>query len=413
MTKHYLIIGAGQAGRRMAESLRSYDSEAQIVLVGEENTLPYDRPALSKEGLVSELSLLDSVIQPAEFYESQRILLRLNTRAKAIHPSIKQVELATGEMLSYDELILCTGSRVRQLQVPGAQSVPLYYLRTIEDCRNLRKAAQSKKNVVVIGGGFIGLEVAATLKEHFSCEVSILESGDRILKRSMPKIISDHIHALHEKKGVRLYINTHIHNIEPTEHGTALIHTNHGQLKADLIVVGIGVLPNQELAAEAGVRVNNGIVVDAQGRTSIPHIYATGDVTSHYNPYYENHVRLESWQIAENHPEVIAQHITGLDNHFNDLPWLWSDQYEHNMQMLGDFNHATTVHIRQESDPNKLAYIGLNEAQQLKAVCTINQGRDMSMYRRLMASGCVVPEQITDPSQPLRSLQARTHTNQT
>lgn len=406
MPKHYVIIGAGQAGRRMAESLREHDTAAQISLVGAEPELPYDRPALSKDGLLSEQALSEAFVVPAQFYTEQRIDVYVNTEATSIDPTQRQVHLSDGRILSYDDLILCTGSRVRHLDLPGAQSAPLHYIRTMEDCRALRSAATHKKNVVIIGGGFIGLEVAATLKAHFDCQVTVLENGSRILQRTMPAPVSQFVHELHESKGVQIHLNTHIESLEQRDAHTTAVLTNHGIFEADLIVVGIGVHPNQELAAAAGVKVNNGIVVDAQGRTSVPHIYASGDVTAHTNPYYDKPVRLESWQVAEHHPAVIAEHLHALPSSYQELPWLWSDQYDCSMQMLGDFNYANSIHRRQEADPNRFAWIGLDAEQRLKAVCTVNQGRDMSLYKRLMSSAKPISaELITDSSQSLRDLQ--------
>ncbi len=216
------------------------------------------------------------------------------------------------------------------------------------------------------------------------------------------------MHQLHTDKGVKIELNSCVNSIEKIAEDDYLLHTTNGPVKSELIIVGIGVHPNQELAANAGIAVNNGILVDAQGRTSSKDIYAAGDVTAHFNPFYQGHIRLESWQVAENQPQAVAEHINGnADAAFTDLPWLWSDQYDHNLQMLGDFCFATQVVVRQEANAKNFAILGLNDQQQLKAVCAVNQGRDVSMYRRLMQKECAIPvEQLTDASTPLRGLQS-------
>lgn len=408
MTKRYVIIGAGHAGRRMAESLREIDEKAIIIMVGEEVEIPYDRPALSKEGLVDEDGLRDSFVQSLEFYQDNRIELLLGVKASSIDTENKVVKLNNNDELKYDQLILTTGSRVRTLDVPGAEQAEIHYLRTVADSRKLREKAQHKKQVTVVGGGFIGLEVAATLVNHFNCKVTLLEAGPRILKRVMPKELSDYMHQLHTEKGVDIQLNSCVNSIEKLGEDRYILHTSNGPIESELIIVGIGVHPNQELAADAGIEVKNGILVDEKGRTNIKDVYAAGDVTAHFNPFYQGHMRLESWQIAEHQPQVIAQHIYGDEEAaFTDLPWLWSDQYDHNLQMLGDFCFASQIIVRnEEAKPQNFSILGLNEENQLKAVCAINQGRDMTMYRRLMQKACAIPvEEITDSATPLRSLQ--------
>lgn len=408
MTKRYVIIGAGHAGRRMAESLRELDENAIIIMVGEEVEIPYDRPALSKEGLVDEQGIQDSFVQNLAFYQDNRIELVLGAQASNIDAEKKIITLNNNDKLTYDQLILTTGSRVRTLDIPGAEQAEIYYLRTIVDSRKLREKAQCRKKVTIVGGGFIGLEVAATLTSHFDCEVTLLEAGSRILKRVMPKELSDYMHQLHTKKGVTIELNSCVHSIEKHGEDQYTLHTSNGTIESELIIVGIGVHPNQELAANAGIEVNNGILVDSKGRTNLKDIYAAGDVTAHFNPFYQAHIRLESWQVAENQPQAIAQHIYGdIEAEFTDLPWLWSDQYDHNLQMLGDFCFAAQIIMRQEEGkPQNFAILGLNEENQLKAVCAVNQGRDMTMYRRLMQKECAIPiVQITDSATPLRSLQ--------
>lgn len=408
MCAHYVIIGAGQAGRRTAESLRERDSQSRISLIGEEEHIPYDRPVLSKEGLIDEDSLQSAFVVDKNFYSDQNIHLLLGSPVVSVTPNEKKILLGNDDVIQYDKLIFATGSRVRKLITKGAENANIHYVRTLNDSKQLSQAARGKSHVVIIGGGFIGLEVAATLTTHFKMDVTLLESGERILKRVMPSALSDYMHQLHQEKGINILLNSSLTQIHTHADNTYTLETNHGAIHTELIVAGIGVHPNQELAAAAGIHVNNGIVVDEHGRTNIPDIYAAGDVTAHFNPFYQAHIRLESWQVAENQPVAIANHICGLSSEgFNDIPWLWSDQYTHNLQMLGDFCFASQLVIRQEAKSEHFALIGLNDQQQIKAVCAVNQGRDISMYRRLMQSNCsVAPALLTDSNTPLRSLQS-------
>lgn len=406
MKSEYLIVGAGHAGRRMAESLRELLPAAGITLVGEEPHLPYDRPPLSKEGLIDENAIQETIINDRDFYQENNISLLLDTIVQAIDPKNKIVDLGDNKKIQYEKLILTTGSKAKKLSVEGLTEKDIFYLRTIDDSRNLRAAAQNKKNILVIGGGFIGLEVAATLSSQLKVGVTVLESNDRVLKRVMPKELSTYIENLHEKKGVSIKLNTRIESAEKRG-DVYLIKTNHGPIECDLIIAGIGASPNQELAEKAGIAVDNGILVDEFGQTSLKDIYAAGDVTAHFSEFYNKNIRLESWQIAENQPEALARYLAGEDDaKYNELPWLWSDHYEFNFQLLGDFAFADKILIRQEDEAH-LAIIGLNADNQLKAVCTINQGRDMSMYRRLMQKQCAIPtDQLTDISHPIRALRS-------
>ncbi|WP_069865402.1 NAD(P)/FAD-dependent oxidoreductase [Pseudomonas citronellolis] len=403
MHADYLIVGAGQAGRRAAESLRSLAPAARICLVGEETELPYDRPILSKEALFNAEDEAKAFIQERGFYESQRIELRLGSRVAKVDRAARQVELANGERITYEKLLLATGSRARPYPGQVGEGVELLYLRTLEQARRLRDRLAAGKRLVILGGGFIGLEVAATARK-LGCEVAVLEPAPSLLQRVMPKVIGDYLLALHRQAGVDVCLDTLPGNITRSANGL-LIESSRGTYEADEVLVGIGALPNVELATEIGLLVENGIVVDERCRTCDPHIFAAGDVTCHFNPLLGRHVRVESWQVAEHQPQVAAANMLGNEESYAQLPWLWSDQYQCNLQTLGFFSGTGPVLLRGQVEEGAFSVVELDAEGRLLAVATVNQGRDMAAFKRLAASGKSLDAvALADSASNLRSL---------
>ncbi|AGI24762.1 aromatic hydrocarbons catabolism-related reductase [Pseudomonas sp. ATCC 13867] len=403
MHADYLIIGAGQAGRRAAESLRSLAPAAQVCIVGDEAELPYDRPILSKDALFNVEDEARAFIQDRDFYEHQHIELRLGHRVRNVDPAARQVELANGERISYQKLLLTTGSRARPYPGPVEEGVELLYLRTLEQARQLRSRLAAGKRLVILGGGFIGLEVAASARK-LGCEVTVLEPASSLLQRVMPAAIGEYLLALHRNAGVNVCLDTLPSAIRRGAHGL-IIESSRGECVADEILVGIGALPNVELATAIGLRVENGIVVDERCRTSDPHIFAAGDVTSHFNPLLGRHVRVESWQVAEHQPQVAAANMLGSEECYAQTPWLWSDQYQCNLQTLGFFSGTGPVLLRGKVEDDAFSVIELDAEGRLRAVATVNQGRDMAAFKRLAASGKPLDAAVlADSATNLRSL---------
>ncbi|WP_347556664.1 FAD-dependent oxidoreductase [Robbsia sp. KACC 23696] len=408
--KHYVIVGAGHAARRAAESLRAGDAEAGITLIGDENALPYDRPVLSKEALTKADGTDRAFIRDAAWYDAQRITLLLGTRVTAIDRAQRRVLTDAGKTVPYDALLLATGSRVRPF--PGAvdPDVRVHYVRTVADAQALRAALRPDTRVAILGGGFVGLEVAASART-LGCQVSLFESAPRLLQRSMPAVVGASLGALHRSHGVDIRLATRIDALR--RHGASAIEvvTDRGNVTADVVVVGIGVLPNVALAEAAGLTVENGIVVNAQCRTDDPCIFAAGEVTSHFNPLLQRRLRIESWQVAENQPLVAAANMLGGDEAYAEIPWLWSDQYDCNVQTLGVFEpedqtpSAAHLVLRGDAEGGAYALFALDDAQRLRAAVTVNAGRDMAVCRRLMVSGKTLSSAaLQDSAIALRSL---------
>lgn len=398
-----VIVGAGHAARRAAETLRSLDADVRIVMIGAEDALPYDRPVLSKDALTSADGEARAFIRDAAWYAAQRIELRLGMRVDAIDRAGRRVLLADGCALDYDCLLIATGSRVRLF--PGAvdEGVALHYVRTVEDARALRAAMLPGKRVAVLGGGFIGLEVAASART-LGCETVVIEAAPRVLHRSMPVEIGEYMQALHRAHGVDMRVGTSILAIR--SNGSAcIVETQHGPVDADVIVVGVGVVPNVELARDAGLETVDGIVVDSQCRTADPCVFAAGEVTSHFNPLLMRHLRVESWQVAENQPAVAAVNMLGGDASYAEMPWLWSDQYDCNVQTLGVFDHAHRRVLRGDPARGAFSLFALDGEARLAAAVTVNAGRDMAVCKRLLSSRKVLDAtKLADSEVSLRSL---------
>ncbi|MFH5249642.1 anthranilate 1,2-dioxygenase system ferredoxin--NAD(+) reductase [Burkholderia semiarida] len=399
----FVIVGAGHAARRTAEALRARDAAARIVMIGAERELPYDRPALSKDALLSDGGEQRAFIRDAAWYDAQRIALRLGTRVEAIERDARRVRLDDGTTLPYARLVLATGSRVRAFGGPVDEGVVPHYVRTVGDARSLRARLAAGRRVAVLGGGFIGLEVAAAARQ-LGCDVTVIDPAPRLLQRALPEVVGAFAHRLHEGRGVSFRLATLPRAIRRAPGGGAIVETDRGDVPADIVVVGIGVVPNVELAQAAGLDVDNGIRVDAGCRTADAAIFAAGEVTMHFNPLLGRHVRIESWQVAENQPAVAAANLLGADERYAELPWLWSDQYDCNLQMLGLFGGERTIVVRGDPASGPFTVFGLGDDGRIVAVAAANLGRDIGASRRLIAAGAVPdPVKLADPAVGLKA----------
>jgi anthranilate 1,2-dioxygenase ferredoxin reductase subunit len=399
----FVIIGAGPAGMRAAEVLRQQAGDAEITLIGDEPHLPYDRPPLSKSFITDQLAPAQIYLKPESFYAEQRIALKLGQPATRIDRAGKLVELADGTRLSYDKLLLATGCYARKLPESMA-CAPVHYLRSLADAERIRAALLPGREVAVIGGGFIGLEIAASARK-LGAAVTVLEVAPRLLSRAMPPVVSDFVQALHEKHGVRFEIEARIATIARGADGRALVETTRGAYPADIIVAGIGAGPNTALAEAAGLAVEDGIRVDASGRTGDPDIFAAGDATRHDNPLLGRAIRVESWQVALNQAAIVARAMLGAAEAYGELPWLWTDQYDCNIQALGLFDAGLEPVLRGDAKGPAFSVLGLDGSGRLAAAITVNNGRDMAVLRRLAAMKALLPrEQLADPSRKLADL---------
>lgn len=399
----HVIVGAGHAARRAAETLRAGDARAQIVMIGAEAHAPYDRPVLSKDALLASDGEKKAFVRDASWYEAHDIALRLGTTVTAIDRERSAVRLDKGDVLPYDRLLIATGSRTRAFGGPVDARVPLHYVRTLDDALALRAALARGKTVAILGGGFIGLEVAAAVTQA-GCAATVIEPSPALLQRSLPVQAARFVEAMHTQRGVTLKLGAMPSRIGH-EGGRAVVVTDRGEVAADIVVVGIGVLPNLELARDAGLEVDNGIVVDSQCRTADPRIFAAGEVTSHVDPLLGRRVRIESWQVAENQPVVAAANMLGGSQTYAELPWLWSDQFDCNIQTLGLPDAAHTWIVRGDAASGAFCMLAIDAAQRLRAVVAVNSGREIGVCKRLiLADKPLDPARLSDSSVALRSV---------
>jgi|APLak6261690433_1056193.scaffolds.fasta_scaffold02479_3 3-phenylpropionate/trans-cinnamate dioxygenase ferredoxin reductase subunit len=404
-----IIIGAGLAGLTVAETLRAEGYDGSITLIGDEPHPPYQRPPLSKGFLLGETREAQLMMRPAEVMAKKNIDLRVGAGATAIDRGAKRIALADGSTLAYDGLALCTGSRLRPLPLAGADWQGVYGLRSLDDAKAVAAALEAAQNVVIIGGGFIGLEVAAVARKKGK-KVTVLEAADRLMARVVAPLISQFYLDLHTRHGAEVVLGAAVSQLvsEPAGHDgrIAAVRTGDGrEFPADLVLVGIGVIANAEAAQAAGLEVNGGIVVDACGRTSDPAIVAAGDCT--VRRLEDGSLRrLESVQNALEQGKSAAAALLGRERPFNAAPWFWSDQYDVKLQMLGltaGFDHVVT---RGDATSQKFSAYYYRTGR-LIAIDSLNQPADHMNGRKLFAQGISpTPGQAADTGFDIASLLA-------
>ncbi|WP_371398267.1 NAD(P)/FAD-dependent oxidoreductase [Fretibacter rubidus] len=387
MSESIIIIGASHAAAQTSVSLRQGGYDGDIMVIGDEAVLPYHRPPLSKDFLSGQKSIDDILIRPAVSYEAARIEMKLGVRVGAINRNDKTVLTDDGETLTYNKLVLTTGARVRRLSVLGEDLDNVFYLRDTQDVLAIKQKAKAATSALIIGGGYIGLETAASLRKQ-GLAVTVIEAMPRILQRVTAPIMSDFYRRVHSEEGVTIFENVIASEIKVADEGLEVMTSSAQNFKADMVIIGIGVVPNVELAQAAGVKIGNGIEVNEFCQTSDPDIYAAGDVTWHYNPIYQRHVRLESVPNATEQGKVIATHINGAPKPYNSLPWFWSDQFDLKLQIAGLSTGFDDVVIRGDINSGRSFAAYYFKHNQFIAVDAVNAPRDfmfgkMTLTKRL------------------------------
>ena len=408
MTAGVVIVGGGQAGLQVAASLRADGHAGPILLIGAESELPYQRPPLSKGLLLGTMQRDRLLFRQRPFYDAQAIELRLGEAVTAIHRVDRALATASGQRIPYDVLVLATGTRVRPLPLPGTELDGVMYLRTLEHAEELARRIERARKVVVIGGGFIGLEVAAAVRV-LGKPVTVLEAADRLMGRVVAPVISDFYAQLHRARGVELVLDARIAALRGDAgrvRGVLMADGTHHN--ADLVVIGIGVLPNVELAQTAGLACANGIEVDEHGRTDDPWIFAAGECTSHPNRFAGGRARLESVQNAVDQAKAVAAAIRGRPVPYDAVPWFWSDQYEVKLQMVGISTGHDLQAMRGDPATGRFSVFYFRQGS-LRAIDSINRPGDHMTGRRLLAAGAALsPSEAADEAFDLKSRLAGT-----
>ena len=397
-----VIIGAGHAAGQAAASLRQAKYAGDITIVGDEAHIPYQRPPLSKAYLKGDQSADKVYLRAESFYADRDIAMKLSTRATAIDTTAKTVALSSDETLHYDHLLISTGSRPRKLSIDGSDLPGIHYLRTMDDVDGLRDGMQADANLVIVGGGYIGLEVAAVGRE-LGLNVHVLEMEERILQRVTTPEMSAYYHQLHEGRGVNIHTNTAVTGFAGDGKVQEVL-CGDKRFPADIVIVGIGIIPNTELAEAAGIVCDNGIVVDDHCCTSDPNVYAAGDCTNHPNPLLDRRLRLESVPNAMDQARVSTANMLGDDKTYAAIPWFWSDQYELKLQMVGFSADGDAQVLRGDMANNQFAIFYLKDGK-VVAADAVNSPKEFMLCKQLVGKSAD-PAMLADPEADLKALLA-------
>ncbi|MBL8387838.1 MAG: FAD-dependent oxidoreductase [Hydrogenophaga sp.] len=403
-----VIVGASYAGTQLAASARELGFDAPIVLIGDERHAPYQRPPLSKGLLTGKTTVEQLPLRGPDFFVDNSIDLRLGLRATAIDTTARRVMLDDGGSLDYGWLAIATGARCRPLPVSGASLEGVFDLRTLDDALRVSDALSRARRACVIGGGFIGLEVASALSAR-GAEVTVIESQPRLLARVFPPVMSDYVESSHRKHGVTLLTGRGVRALHGGAGGRVeAVELDDGtRICCDMVVLGIGVLPNDELAAQAGIATGNGILTDALGRTSVPGVLAVGDVANMALPSITAaggpaRVRLESIQAANDGARAAASVLVGHEQPFAGVPWFWSDQYELKFQMAGLPLPSDQAVLRGDMAGDRFTLFYLRDGA-LAAAHAVNRPAEHMLARKLIASQARIPaEVLSDPTADLK-----------
>ena len=415
-----LIVGSGLAGVTAAGAVREAGFAGRIVLVGDEPELPYDRPPLSKSVLVhdnleqlvaahlpSDIALRSPqaiALRPKNWYEEHRIELKLGRRAMRVDPAAHEVELEGGERLAYDRVLLALGSSPRRLPAMESGPVRFAYLRNLGDALEVRRQLQPGRKIVLLGGGVIGMEVAASAALR-DCDVTVIEMAPRIMARALCAPVADHVADYHRGKGVKLKLGEHaVGQASDPQPGLRL--KDGAVVPADFIVIGIGVTPNTDLARTAGALCDDGIVVDEFGATSVADIFAAGDAVRYPDAFFGRPIRSENWMHAQNQSQVVAKNLLGSREAYRQVSHMWSDQYDLKIQVAGVADTEESV-LRGSLEANKFLMFHMAHGK-IAGATSINEPRDMKFAQRLIEAQIPLESaQLKDPAFNLKKAAAR------
>jgi 3-phenylpropionate/trans-cinnamate dioxygenase ferredoxin reductase subunit len=395
MISSILIIGGGQAGAQAVDTLRREGFSGRVVLIGDEPELPYQRPPLSKKYLSGEMAADRLPFRHRAFYDEHRVELKLGRQAVRLDAAARRVELADGEQLAYDRLLLCLGAESRRLTCPGATLPGVHYLRAIADIAPIQAGVKPQARVVIIGGGYIGLETAATCRK-MGCEVTVLEMADRVMNRVVAPAVSQYFAREHRSHGVNIVCDTRVVCLEGQGRVERVVCADGTRHAADMVIVGVGAVATTQLASAAGLTCDNGIVVDEYCRTSDPAIYAAGDCTNHPSLRFGRRVRLESVDNAFEQAKSAALNLLDRPVAHDRVPWFWSDQFDDKLLIVG----LSQDHDRQvlRGDPASRSFsVCYLRGRELLAVEAVNHSKDYMAGRKLIAERALMDvERLAD-----------------
>jgi len=401
--ENLLIIGAGQSAIQCISTLKKEGYSGSITLVGEEEHLPYQRPPLSKGFLEDSLNKERLYFKKLEFFTENKVQLYLGLSAEKLEIDNQKVYLSDNSELEFDKLVFATGSRVRYLDFPGSELKSIFYLRDLDDAEAIKKDLETSENLVIIGAGYIGLEAAAIAAKK-NKKVTIIEMADRVMNRTVDPQISEYYLNLHKSYGVKFHFNTSLESINEVSDSLEVVCSDGTEVKADSVLIGAGVVPNIELAEEAGINCDNGIIVNEFGQTNFKNIYACGDCTNHPNKILNKNLRLESVHNAMEQAKTVASSVMNNPMEYNQVPWFWSDQYDHKLQIVGLSGDHDVVTMRGNTNDAKFMLFYTKD-EELIAVDAINNPKEFLISRKLVANKVKIkPKVISDLNTNLNDL---------
>ena len=376
-----LIVGAGQATGQLLISLKQKKYKGKIKVFADEKYYPYQRPPLSKKYLSGELSYERLFIKQRKFFDELDVEFNLSCRVEKISTNKKQIQTKEGQH-NYERLVIATGTRPRRISIDLQESKNIYYLRNIEDAEKIKHSIKKNQSIVIIGGGYIGLEVAATAIK-FGCEVTVIEQQDRVMKRVVSKEVSNFFEDYHLSQGVRFIFNDEINSIKRVNNKHEISLSTGKIIHADSILVGIGGIPNTEIAENTDIEINNGISIDSKCKTNINNIFSMGDCTNFWSELYGKKIRLESVQNAIDQAKVLADNIMNIDSRYDSVPWFWSDQYDLKLQIAGLSEGYDETILRGDKKTKSFSCLYLKEGK-IIAIDAINRPKDFIQSKVLI-----------------------------
>ena len=406
MKKKILILGGGQSALYAAREIRRNDEETSITILGEEKQLPYERPPLSKDYLLNKKNEEDLVFNNSKVLDDKKIFY-INTKIEKVDFNTKTLVSNNEKEYSYDILLIATGSENNKLKLDNNLEDEIYYLRNLEEAKIIKKKIENKNNIVIIGGGFIGLEIASSLSQ-LNKNVTLIEIGNQLMGRIIPKPIADLVKHTHETAGNKIILNKQILQISKYNKNYKILLSDNSELEADFIIAGIGSKPSVSLFKNTDLKLDNGIVTNEFCETSIKDVYAAGDVSNFYHPLYKQYIRLESYQHAQNHGICAGKNMSGLKTEYTSIPWMWSDQFNLNLQLTGICENFDEIIERGKDIENGIIYFFLKN-KSIKGACGLGVagkvGRDIRITTKLAEKNVVVDKRILgDESQKLNKL---------
>ena len=396
--KEIIILGGGQAAAYAAKEIRSIDSHSNLTIVTEEKKLPYERPPLSKDYLLDKIDFEKSLFFPQSYYDENNINCLRNEKIKMVDFENKKLSSVTNNHYNYDKLLIATGSKNKKLEINGLDhnDDKVLYLRNIKESKAIKDKIKVASNVTIIGGGFIGLEIASSANQ-INSNVTVLERTNQLMGRVVPNQISKIIQDLHEENGNKIYLDVTIKKVIKQNNSFEIILDSNDVIKADLIIVGVGALPDTDMFINSSLKIDNGIITDEFSQTSIADVYAAGDISNFFHPFYGLHMRLESFKHAQNHGINAGKNIVGKKTSYNEVPWMWSDQFNLNLQLTGICNNYETFIQRGSNVEEGIIYFFLKN-RMIQGACGVGIGgkigRDIRLAGKLSERKIKVTKEI-------------------